>query len=302
MVRMIMPKSSDLLTTGFSPGAKLRLVYAEVTDSARALEQNHLSGPTAGMAQAEALVAVALLGADLNAPDETVVLRMQMSGPLQGLLVEMAADGALRGYTNVKVLNAFDGRDDIAAEDAFGERGDVQIIRAVPGRIVSQAAFTISPASPLAAVEGYFVRSLQRPAVVQIATLEYGGAVDLARGVLVERLPDGDPREFARITALIADGTALEALECGSSARDWCETIGIADIRMDPPRPLAFRCRCSLERVESLLGALTAAEIAELVRAAHPAQIYCHMCGKGYEVPVSRIEAIVKDKPSKSGG
>ncbi len=297
---MLLPKSSDLLTTGFSPGAKLRLVYAEVTDSARALEHNHLSGPTAGMAQAGALVAVALLGADLTAPDETVVLRMQMSGPLQGLLVEMAADGALRGYTNVKVLNAFDGRDEITAEDAFGERGDVQIIRAVPGRIVSQAAFAISPASPLAAVEGYFTRSLQRPAIVQIATLEYGGAVDLARGILVERLPDGDTREFARISALVADGTALEALECGSSARDWCETVGLADIRLDPPRPLAFRCRCSLERVEFLLGALTAGEIAELVRAAHPAQIYCHMCGKGYEVPVSRIKAILKDKPAGS--
>ncbi|MBM4164099.1 MAG: Hsp33 family molecular chaperone HslO [Lentisphaerae bacterium] len=299
---MIMPKSSDLLTTGFSPGAKVRLVYAEVTDSSRALEQNHLSGPTAGLALAEALTAVALLGADLNAPDETIVLRMQLSGPLQGLLVEMAADGALRGYTNVKVLDAFDGRDDHVSEDAFGERGDVQIIRSVPGRMISQAAFMISPASPLAAVEGYLARSLQRPSVVQIASLEYGGSVDLARGILVERLPDGDPREFARITALVADGTALEALECGSSAKDWCETVGLADIRLDPPRPLAFRCRCSLERVESLLGALTAGEIAELVRAAHPTQIYCHMCGKGYEVPVSRIEAILKDKPSKSGG
>jgi molecular chaperone Hsp33 len=298
---MIMPKSSDLLTTGFSPGAKLRLVYAEVTDSARALERNHLSGPTAGLAQAEALAAVAILGADLQAPDETVVLRMQMSGPLQGLLVEMAADGALRGYTNVKALNAFDGNDEIGTADAFGERGDVQIMRAVPGRMVSQAAFTISPASPLAAVEGYFVRSLQRPAVAQIAALEYGGAVDQARSVLVERLPDGDTREFARISALVADGTALEALECGSSVQDWCETLGLADIRLDSPRPLAFRCRCSLERVESLLGALAAAEIAELVRAARPAEIYCHMCGKGYEVPVSRIEAILKDKPGKSG-
>ncbi len=291
---MIMPKSSDLLTTGFSPGTKLRLVYVDVTDSARALEQNHLSGPTAGMAQAEALIAVALMGADLDDHDETIALRMQVSGPLQGLLVEMAADGALRGYTQVKVINELDGREEAVVDEAFGERGEVQIIRAVPGRIVSQATFTTTPASPLAAIHEYFGRSLQRPAVAQIATLEYGGTVDLARGVLVERLPDGNPREFERIAGLFADGTALEALECGISAMDWCETVGLADIRMDPPKPLAFRCRCSLERVESVVCALAPDELAELVRAAQPAQIYCHMCGKGYEVPISRLATLLE--------
>jgi len=291
---MILPRSSDLLTTGFLPGTNLRLAFVEATDSARALEQSHLSGPTAGMALAEALAGVALLGADLSAPDETVALRMQVSGPLRGLLAEAAADGSLRGYTNVKVMNDLDGRNELAVEEAFGDRADVQIVRAAPGRILGQAAFAVSPVSAGAAIEQYYAQSLQRPAIVQIATLEYGGAIDLARGVLIERMPDGDRGEFERLAGLVADDTFLEALETGGSPREWCETVGLAGMVLQPPRPLAFRCRCSLERVEAVVGALAADELAELARAGRAASVYCHMCGKGYEVPVARIEALMR--------
>ncbi len=293
---MIMPKSSDLLTTGFCPQAKLRLAYVEVTDSARALEQSHLAGPTAGLALAEALAGVALLSADLDAADETVVLRMQVSGPLQGLLVEASADGSLRGYTNVKVINDLDSRDELAVSEAYGDRGDVQIIRAVPGRIVGRAAFAVAPVSAPMAVEEYFVRSLQRPAIVQIAALAYGGSIDLARGVVIERMPDGDRAEFERIAGLVADGTVLESLETSLAFQEWCETIGLADVRLADPKPLMFRCRCTRERVESMVGALSVGELTEMVHEGHAAQIYCHMCGKGYEVPVEWLMALLQGK------
>ena len=126
---MIVPKSSDLLTTGVCPQTRLRFAFAEVTDSARALEQNHLCGPTAGLALAEALAGAALLGADLHAPDETVLMRLQVPGPIRGFLAEAAGDGGLRGYTQVKVMNALDDRDEIDLDEAFGDRGDVQILQ-----------------------------------------------------------------------------------------------------------------------------------------------------------------------------
>lgn len=102
---MIMSKTADSRVTAYSPSAKISLVFVEVTDSARELERSHLCGPTAGLIQAEALAAVALLGAELSQPEETVTLRMRVSGPVGGLLVEAGADGSLRGYTQVKVMN-----------------------------------------------------------------------------------------------------------------------------------------------------------------------------------------------------
>ena len=78
-----MMKSSDLLQTGADRAAGLRWIYADVTDSARDLARSHLCGPASELALAEALAAVALLGADLEQPEETVTLqRMQPDGSI----------------------------------------------------------------------------------------------------------------------------------------------------------------------------------------------------------------------------
>lgn len=293
---MILPKSSDLLTTGFCPTSKLRLAFTEVTDSARALEQSHLCGPTAALALAEALAGISLLIVDLEAAEETISLRMQMPGPLQGLLVEAAADGSLRGYTNVKVINASDGQEEIDLNMAMGDRAEVQIMRSVPGKLLGHASFSILPASARTAVEEYYIHSLQRPAAVQVTALAYDSYIDLARGVVVECMPDGDQEAFARLVNLVSDGTALETLETCLSAQEWCETMGLSEMRLDTPRPLAFRCRCTRERVEDAVRALSVAELSEMLREDRAAQVYCHMCGKGYEVPPKRLTALVEEK------
>jgi hypothetical protein len=48
------------------------------------LERSHLCGPTAGLIQARRWPAGAS-GAELSQPDETVTLRMKVSGPIGGL-------------------------------------------------------------------------------------------------------------------------------------------------------------------------------------------------------------------------
>ena len=78
---MLMLKSSDLLQTGADRAAGLRWIYADVTDSARDLARSHLCGPAAELALAESLAAVALLGADLEQPEETVSFQMKTTAP-----------------------------------------------------------------------------------------------------------------------------------------------------------------------------------------------------------------------------
>ena len=109
---MIMMKSSDLLQTGADRAAGLRWIYADVTDSARDLARSHLCGPASELALAEALAAVAVLGADLEQPEETVTFQMKTDGPIGSVLVEAAFDGALRGFPAKKILNDFDGEEE----------------------------------------------------------------------------------------------------------------------------------------------------------------------------------------------
>ena len=291
---MIMSKVADSRLTAFSPSARISVVYVEVTDSARELERSHLCGPTAGLIQAEALAGVALLGSELSQPDETVTLRLKVSGPIGGVLVEASADGGLRGYTQVKVMNELDACEELDASAALGEFAEVQVVRSVSGKVLSSGSTDVSPASVIRGIEQYFRNSLQRQVVVQISALAYGGFIDGARGLLIECLPDGNRERFSRLAHFTEDGTVLECLEASASLATICETVGLTDCVFQAPKPLRFACRCSPERVESMLAAMSPEELKEMIREDRPAQIFCHMCGKGYRVGTDRLLAIVK--------
>jgi molecular chaperone Hsp33 len=291
---MIMSKTADSLSSAFSPRAKINVIYVEVTDSARELERSHLCGPTAGLIQAEALGGVALLGAELTQPEETVSLRLRVSGPIGGVLVEAAADGGLRGYTQVKVMNELDECEELDASAALGDWAEVQIVRSVPGKILSSGATEVSPASVTRGLEQYYHQSLQRHVLVQISALAYGGFIDGARGVLIECLPDGNREVFARMSRLVEDGTVIECLEASASLASLCETLGLSDCVVQPPKPLRFACRCTPERVESVLAAMPTADLEALAGESRPAQVFCHMCGKGYQVGEDRLQALLR--------
>jgi molecular chaperone Hsp33 len=290
---MIMSKVADSLTAAFSPSAKISLVFAEVTDSARELERSHLCGPTAGLIQAESLAGVALLSAELAQPEETVSLRLRVSGPVGGVLVEAGADGSLRGYTQVKVMNELDACEELDLSVALGERAEIQVVRSVPGKILASGSAEVRPASVIKGIEQYCRHSLQRQVLVQISALAYGGFIDGARGLLAECLPDGDGEAFARLTRLFEDSTVLESLEASASPRALCETLGLDDCVFRDPKPLKFACRCSGARVDAMLEGMLSADLEELAREAQPTRIFCHMCGKGYEVSVARLQEIL---------
>jgi molecular chaperone Hsp33 len=294
---MLMPRSSDLLSAGACTASGTRLLLADVTDTARALAGGHLCGPTAALVQAECLAGVALLSADLQEQEEAVILRLRVSGPVGGALVEATIDGCLRGYAQTKILNALDGRESIATAEALGESGEAGVVRSLPGRRVSQAAFEVRPASVAGAVQQYFECSLQRPAFVRILAMDYGGNVDLARGLLVERLPDGDRHAFARVRALFDEGAGFDALESAAGLDALAEELGLGPLRTDPPRPLRFGCRCSGPRAESTLRALTDAALDEMVRSGKPATIHCHMCGASYTVSAARLAELARTRP-----
>lgn len=293
---MIMSKISDSRISAFSPSARIQVVYAEVTDSARELERSHLCGPTAGLIQAEALAGVALLGSELTQPGETVTLRLKVSGPVGGVLVEAAEDGGLRGYTHIKVINDLDACEELDASAALGDLAEVQVVRSVAGKVLSSGSTDVSPASVIRGIEQYYRNSLQRHVAVQISALAYGGFIDCARGLLFECLPDGNRDLFSRLAHFAEDGTLLECLEAAVSLATVCETVGLADCVFQAPKPLRFACRCSPERVEGMLSGMPSGDLEAMVREGRPAQIFCHMCGKGYQVAPDRLEAILRSK------
>ena len=241
---------------------KVAVTIVDVTEAAQALARAHLCGPTSAHYLTKALAAVALLGAETSEKDETVILQMKCSGPLGGLNVECTAAGTLRGYTEKKILGAFDGLG--APKDAMvlGDR-QIQVTRSVPGRILSQGIATT--------LDGYLVGSLQRKAAVYLeAAVSDEVEILEARGVLVEALPDSK----ALVSAFIPGKLSV-------ASRTLLARMGLARAELRKTTPLSFACRCSPERAVAMLGAVSAEEKKSLPPTL---DITCHMCGRIFTV------------------
>ena len=240
---------------------KVAVTLVDVTGVAQELARAHLCGPTAAHFLAKGLAAAALLGAETGRADEVVSVQVKGPGPLGGLNVECTAEGALRGYTERKVLDDFDGLGTPSDRDALGAYR-VQVTRSVPGKILSQG---ISDS-----LDGYLADSLQRKATIRLeASVTDDVEVREARGVLVEELPDGAD------TGVL--GIRLRSLAV--SSRSLLRQLGLTRAELKRTVPLSFRCRCSPERAAATLAALGEAE-----RKALPptVDVTCHMCGRTF--------------------
>ena len=241
---------------------KVAITIVDVTEAAQALARGHLCGPTSAYYLTKALAAVSLLGAETSEKDETVILQMKCSGPLGGFNVECTSEGTLRGYTEKKILDAFDGLGTPKDKMVLGDK-QIQITRSVPGRILSQGI--------AATLDGYLVGSLQRKACIYLeAAVNDEVEILEARGVLVEALPDSK----AMVSAFIPEKMSV-------ASRNILTQMGLPRAELRKTTPLTFACRCSPDRAIAMLGALSDEEKKELPPTL---DITCHMCGKIFTV------------------
>lgn len=275
---------------------KLALTYVNVTNSAVELERSHLCGPTAGLVQASALASVALLGSEVSQKDETVSLRLRVSGPVAGVLVENAFGGGLRGYTHNKVLNTLDVREKITDEDALGELAQMTVIRSVPGKVISSATLDVHPASVKKGLYEYLNRSLQRNAQVEIAVESTVAGVTYSKAFMAELMPDGNSQAFDELSTKFADGSVLQALTHAHDLTELCSLLGIKEYKLNEPQPLQFKCRCSTGRVEAMMADLPDEDIKDMLKSSQENQIICHMCGTGYQIRKSTLWNVLEKR------
>ena len=255
----------DIREEWYDAASKTAVTIVDVTAVAQALARGHLSGPTAAHYLTEALASAALLGAEMSEVEETVILQMKCTGPLGGYNVECTSAGTLRGYTERKTLEAFDGLGKPDDRKVLGER-QLQVTRSVPGRILSQG---IS-----ASLDGYFAGSLQRKACIRVEAVVSDEVEILeARGILVEDMPDA--------TGDLKCCRLPEVKSLAVSSRKILKELGLEKAELRKTTPLAFACRCSPERAIAMLKALKPEERAELPPAI---DITCHMCGRTFSV------------------
>ena len=286
----------DLLVRGIDSDAGLRIVAAVTTDLVLEAARRHHAAGVGACALGRALTSSLLL-ATLTKGAERVTVQIEGDGPLGGVVVDAhidaSATGDVRGYVvhPESATSACGGRCLVSA--ALGRHGVVSIVRDLGLKENYQGQVPLLTGEVDEDVESYLRISEQVPSALGCDVVVRGDAVVAAAGVLVQALPGGAPEDVRPAQHVLRTGGVYEFLAAGGTdPRALAEAIYGRPIEFLAEQPLAFRCRCSRERVESMLHVLTPVDIDEIIAEKGYAEITCNYCNEHYHVERPALERV----------
>ena len=254
----------------------------------------------------QAVAASVLLAAALKF-NGTLTLQLQGNGAVRLLVAQCTHDFRLRAVANF---------DEVAVEDAAAaSEGGVAFRRLVgtEGRVVVtveadekgsryQGIVPLSGESLADSLETYFASSEQLPTRVLLAADSERGV-----GVLVQKLPDPTNADESDMRAVWEDAQrGIERLSTTDLLLRPVEELlerGFAahDMRLFKGSPVQFECRCSQGRVSSLLRALGADEVRDVLKEQGAVTVTCEFCHRPYRFDAVDVEALFADVDAAGG-
>lgn len=286
---MVTARTNDACVEGFCPNSRLRFLYSDVSETAAILQQQHEASLISASVLSRALAGIALIGIDLGEQEETLSLQAETDGRIGGYLVEMTGRGELRGYTYANSIFPI-AEPSTESNEPYGSVARVKVTRThESGRIRSQMAFSVTPASEQDILMEFYNSTLQIPTQVCLCATSFDNRIERVRALAVQQMPDGRKSEFKRITNLFKDGTVAEQLEFDASVGTLREIFNLPELTTGPTRALRFGCTCSLAVAESSFSSRSQQELNGLLRAGTSQPFRCHLCGKVYTLPIEKI-------------
>ncbi|KZD12611.1 molecular chaperone Hsp33 [Oceanibaculum pacificum] len=280
------------------------------------LNRHDYPAPVARML-GEALALTALLAAALKY-DGIFTLQIQSDGPISLLVADVTSDGHMRGYAQ------FDqGRFEAAVKQGAVERSVPRLLGA------GHLAFTVDQGSVMERYQGiveltgatladcvhtYFRDSEQIETCLKTACdridLPSGGPDApqgwRAGGLMLQRIPDEggiaqtdmpteEEAEDGWRRAVILTGSAADAevLDPTLPAENLLYRLYHEDgVRVFERRELIDRCRCSRERVDSVLRGQPRAELDDMKEPDGRVVVTCQFCNRSYGYDDSDLDAL----------
>jgi molecular chaperone Hsp33 len=254
----------------------------------------------------QAVAASVLLAASLKF-NGTLTLQLQGNGAVRLLVAQCTHDFRLRAVANF---------DEVAVEGAMAEsHGGAAFRRLVgtEGRVLVtiesdekasryQGIVPLSGESLADSLETYFASSEQLPTRVLLAADGQRGV-----GVLVQKLPDPANADESDMKEVWEDAQrGIERLSTTDLLLRPVEELlerGFAahDMRLFKGSPVQFECRCSQGRVSSLLRALGADEVRDVLKEQGAVTVTCEFCHRPYRFDAVDVEALFADVDAAGG-
>lgn len=280
-------------------GGRVRGELLHGTRMVNQMRANHGLGALETMVLGRAYLGAGLLCATIKEGDR-LVLRIDGSGPAEGLAVEASPDGGVRGRLFCSPI-AFEGEPESIDSAALFGSGTLTMTRfnadrphPFVGRVELGAG---SFAKDLAA---YYLESEQTRTAFDLGIeFDREGRAIGAGALFLQALPGSDDDFLARVEAAIPGLPRLGLHFSKGGNRDGFLEAELHDLFPEilDEKPVSFACGCSRERFGSFLRSGSEDFLEELATVGPwPIETVCHNCGSAYYFERAEIEAMRAEK------
>lgn len=250
----------------------------------------------------EACALAALIGSSLKFEGRLIV-QAQGDGPVRYVVADYDTRGHLRGYCRfdeAEVAAASQGFARPGARTLLGEGLFVMTLDRGPDFERTQGITPIEGESLSLAAEHYFQQSEQIPTRVRLAvgTVSSGYGPSWRAGGALIQLIAGDAARgsteevWDRSRALFQTLGDDELIDPTVSPETLLFRLFHEDgVRLEDPRALQAVCRCSKDRIGTVLSSFSAEEREEMVEPDGKIRVTCEYCASVYELEPEEIEA-----------
>jgi len=275
---------NDHIVRALSSAGGIRILACSITQLAREICALQGASSTVSIALGRGLAGGALMGALLK-PGQRVALKFEGNGPLQKMIIEADADGAVRGCANNPAAEAepLDGRWNVPG--IIGQAGFLTVTKDIGMGGEPYHGMVQLRSSEIGDDLAYYLTdSEQVPSAVGLgAGLDGDGQVSFCGGFLVQALPTAGDSDIDGIMANIAALPPLgDILQTNGTEALLGQIFGDIPYTLLETHDLFFRCGCSREKVERALLSLSTNELHDMIEKDGGAEVTCEFCRQTY--------------------
>ncbi|MFT4005800.1 MAG: Hsp33 family molecular chaperone HslO [Lacrimispora sp.] len=286
---------ADYIVRATAGDHQIRAFAATTRELVEEAKQAHNTSPVATAALGRLLTAGAMMGIMMKGEDDILTLKIQGSGPIEGLTVTADSKGNVKGYAynpGVMLPPSPAGKLDVGG--AVGE-GVLSVIRDI-GLKEPYVGQTILVGGEIAEdLTYYYATSEQTPSSVALGVLmNRDNTVKQAGGFIIQLLPGASDDMVDRLEKKLGEISPITTLlDQGNTPEMILQHIlGEFGLEMMEQSPAHFYCNCDKDRVEKALVSIGKKELQEMIDDGKSIEVNCHFCNKNYEFTVEDLKEL----------
>ncbi len=286
---------SDYIVRATAGDHQIRAFAATTREMVEEARKAHNTSPVATAALGRLLTAGSMMGIMMKGEDDILTIKIQGSGPIEGLTVTSDSKGNVKGYVyNPGVMLPPNQAGKLDVGGAVGE-GVLSVIQDI-GLKEPYVGQTILIGGEIAEdLTYYYANSEQTPSSVALGVLmNKENTVKQAGGFIIQLLPGASDEMIEKLEKKLGEITSITTLlDEGNTPEMILEHIlgefGMEIMELIPTR---FHCNCDKKRVEKALISVGRKDLQEMIDDEKSIEVNCHFCNKNYEFTVEDLKEL----------